>query len=472
VTGSILASALVYIAIVIGIGIWSFSRTKTAADFYIAGKALGLVVISLTTMSTIMSGFTFVGGPGLQYQLGMVSLWILLPAPLTNTMTCWLLGKRLRMLAEKHEVFTIPDAIAIRFGSRLASGLAAAAILIGSIGYLATQVQALGVVIASIFYIGIVPAALIGVAIILFYSVAGGMIAGAYNDVFQGIVMVFASVTIFIFAIASAPGLPAMLHTIKAADPLYLHPWGKSSLFTALGWFFLFSFGVLGQPHIINKFFMIKDLKVLKWMPVLVTITTIMCGLIWFGIGVSVKYRVVAGLMPPLERPDQASSVFLLNYTPGILAGITFAGIMAAIMSTAIAFINIGSAALVRDIPLSFGRNLADQLLWGRFAVVAICAIATAVSLLTTRLVALQGVFGWGSFAAALAPVMAIGFNWKGATRAAAIASISTGMLVNAVLELFAPSRRWLPEGVLPPMVSLLVSFIVFIGVSFAGRKK
>ena len=111
--------------------------------------------------------------------MGISSLFIAVPVGFTSSLICWTLAKRLRLLAEVREVFTIPDVVLLRFGSRAASGVAAVSIVLGSIGYLAAQLLALGVLFVSIFGVGGERGASlglgigIGLVVILLYAVAG-----------------------------------------------------------------------------------------------------------------------------------------------------------------------------------------------------------------------------------------------------------------------------------------------------------
>jgi sodium/proline symporter/sodium/pantothenate symporter len=189
---------------------------------------------------------------------------------------------------------------------------------------------------------------------------------------------------------------------------------------------------------------------------------------------------VATGRLAPLTNPDEASPLFLLNFAPEILAGLVFAGILAAIMSTADSFVNIGSAALVRDLPKALGRSVKDELYWGRIAVVGIAFSAAVFAYFYGDLIALLGTFAFGTFGAALGPSLAIGLNWRRVTAAAATASIATGMGVNLVLEFltkqsFFPSlpRPPFQAGVLPTAVSLAASFtVLFVVTWFTSRHK
>ena len=193
------ASALSLVA-VLAIGLWSGGRTRTAMDFFVAGRSVGLWVIAMATMTAAFSGFVFLGGPGLTYRIGVASLFIVVPVGFTSGLLCWVLAKRLRLLAEVEEVFTIPDALNSRFKSQLTTALGSVAILAGTIGYLGAQLLALGILIEAILgtrhFCGewsLLVAMSIGLGVLLFYSVIGGMVAGVYTDLVQGAVMLVGS---------------------------------------------------------------------------------------------------------------------------------------------------------------------------------------------------------------------------------------------------------------------------------------
>jgi len=468
----IVYTVLAYLAVVLAIGIWSGRRTRTTRDFFIAGQRVGLVVTSLATMSAAFSGFVFLGGPGLTYRIGLASLLIVLPLGFTAGMLCWVLGRRLHALAAVREIYTIPDAVQARYGSRAVTGLAAVAVLLGTVAYLGLQIQALGILLRSIFGTeSIALAMMAGLGVLVIYSVVGGMVAGVYTDLVQGALMMVAAVAVFAQAVAAGGGWGTMLASIAASPGFgsdFLEPLGRVPAFTAFGFFFVFGVGVLGQPQMLHKFYMLDDAAKLRWMPLVLGGSQAVCVLLWLGIGLAVPALVAQGSLAPLDRPDDASAIFLLHSVPEALAGLVFAAILAAIMSTADSFVNIASAALVRDLPRALGFRLRDQLLRGRVAVLLVAAVAAAFAWLYGDLIALLGTFAFGTFGAALAPALAVGFNWRRVTAAAAGASIATGLVVNVTLEFLVKQDfvDWLPrpglaEGVLPAAVSLAASFSV-----------
>jgi Na+/proline symporter len=468
----IVTIALLYFVIVALIATWATRRTRNERDFFVAGAGVGLWTLAIAKMAASLSGFSFVGGPGLVYTIGLAGVFIILPGALSNALGAWVLAKKMRLLGEARGLLTVPAAIGARYRSPAAQGLAAVGILVAVIGYMATNLLALGIVIDAIFGTGLTAGIWIGTAIILAYSVAGGILAGIYTDVFQGSVMALSSLMVVVFALKAGGGLHHISDTIMAADAKFLGPWGSAGPITALSFFFVFSVGSMGQPNVIHKFYMLKNPRQLKWYLLLMSVALITTQLIYIAIGVTVKALVTQGTLAPLVKADQATPMFLLHAAPVLVAGLVFAGVAAAIMATVNSFMNAGAAALTLDIPLAFGKKLSDGLLWGRITTIVLAIVAAGVAQFSGTLVAFLGIFGWGLFASTIAPALAIGLNWEGATRAGAIASIGTGLgltLVGGTLGYFKLIK--LPTGVDVAALSLISSLLVFFAVSWLTRR-
>lgn len=471
-SAAIVAVALAYFAVIAGISVWAARRTRTAADFFVAGHGIGLVALTVASVSTSVSGFAFIGGPGLLYATGLGALYIILPAAVTNVLGAWVLAKRLRLLGEARGLLTVPEAVGARYDSRLAHGIAAVAVLCGTVGYVATNCLAVGYVLDAIFGIGIPAGIWVGTGVTLAYSVSGGILAGIYNDVFQGALMAVASTLVFGVVLATGGGLGAMTRSIVAADPAFLAPFGRGTPLAALSLFFVFGMGALGQPQALHKYYMLRDPRQLKWYPLLRTVGQLVVLLLFFGVGVGVRALVARGTLAPLGRPDTATPVFLLRFTPALLAGIVFSGVAAATMSAVNSFLNIAAAAVTHDLPIAFGRTPRAELRRGRVATVVVAVLAAMIAQRSGTLVALLGVFGWGLFASTLVPTLAVGLNWPGATRAGAIASMLTGLATTLALESLAYFKRFtFPAGVTGTAVALVLSLLVFLGVSWATRR-
>lgn len=474
-------TAVLYLAGMIGIGLWAARRTRSSRDFFIAGQSLGLPVTALATMSAAFSGFVFVGGPGLTYRMGTTSFLICASIGFTPALLCWTLGGRLRRWAAAPDVLTLSDVVLARWGDRRAAGWVAVAVLLGSVAYLGAQIQAVGVVLDAVFgarerlgALGLPAMMLVGVAVVAAYSIAGGMLAGVYTDLVQGLLMMTAAVGVFTVGMHAGGGLGRIVETIAASDrfgPAFLDPTAGVPLWTALGFFFVFSIGTLGQPQMLHKFFMLRDPRALRWMPLVLGGSQTVVLLLWVGLGLAVPALVASGALPPLASPDEATPAFLLAFAPDWLAGLAFAGVLAAVMSTADSFLNLAAAALVRDLPRALGRESRDELTRARWVVGALSLAAAAVAWLYGDLVALLGTFAFGTLAAALAPALAVGLAWDRVGGGGIALSVASGLLANLALELAGRLGALPPTlaGVLPSAFALGASFAVLLIAGWLG---
>ena len=473
----ILGCVVLYMILCIFVGLWAMRRTRSAKDFFMAGRELGIMITGIAIFSSTMSGFGFVGGPGLVYSLGMSSVWMVITISAAYATSDFLLGKRLRLFAGAFNCISLPDAVAARYESEVTRFLTAIAILLGILGYLATQTLAMAIVLQSILVgtgyfpqISLIACVVISSSVLVFYCVTGGILASVYTDMFQGAVMVVGGLLIFLTTLyVFDGGATAAVRTILVDDAEAAGPWGTLGMIGCLSWYFMFTVGTAGQPQILTKGMMIERVQNYRWVPLVTVFGYILTALLWVSIGLIMRALVLAGAHPELANADAAAPAFLQQYAHPVLAGIVFAGLFAAIMSTADSFLNIGTAALVHDIPRALtGRSLTHELFWARLGTVALAVFAALFALYSyyanARLVALLGAFGWGTFGAALVPVVGIGFNWKRATPLAASVAIVISLILNFTIEVFDIR---LPHNIHGGTVSLLASMTIFFLISF-----
>lgn len=476
----VLVCVSLYMGSCVVIGLWAMRRTQSASDFFMAGRDLGVMVTAMAVFSSTLSGFGFVGGPGLVYRMGMSSVWMVICVSIGFCFSFYLLGKRLRLFAEIRKSVSLPDVVAARYRSELSRFLSSIAIVCGVMAYLAAQIKAMATVLqdlvsrnSSISDLSLEQCVAISCAVLVFYCVTGGIVASVYTDLFQGMIMVVAAILVcFTAAGAVEGGFPEMSRTIMEDDPEAIGPWGTLGMLGCLSWYFLFVLGASGQPHIITKIMMNRRVTDAKYILPISLLGYALSALLWISIGLAMRTLVLQGQHPELANADAAAPAFLQSYANPILAGVVFAGLFAAIMSTADGFLNVGAAAIVHDIPRSIrGRPLKRELLWARVATVVLALAAAAFSLSSPdKLVALLGTFGWGTFAAALVPVVAIGFNWKRATALAANVAIISGLTINFGVLLLKRQGLVLPYSLSGESLALLVSLTLFFLISLLSQ--
>src|SRR4051794_21124054 len=108
---AVIAVGLAYFAVIIGISIWAARRTRTANDFFVAGKGIGLIALTVASVSVSVSGFAFIGGPGLIYAVGLGAKYIVLPRAGTNLMGAGVRAKCVPTLAGGRRLGALPGAI-------------------------------------------------------------------------------------------------------------------------------------------------------------------------------------------------------------------------------------------------------------------------------------------------------------------------------------------------------------------------
>jgi len=475
----VIVCVTVYMAACVAVGLWAMRRTKDSSDFFMAGRHLGAFVTAMAVFSSTLSGFGFVGGPGLVYRMGMSSIWMVVCVTIGYAISFFLLGKRLRLMAEVHQPVSLPDLVATRYGSQTTRLLISLAILCGVMGYLAAQIKAMATVLRQLVLensevdIPIEACVAASCAVLVFYCVTGGIIASVYTDVFQGVIMVVAAVLVFFTAARAVDGgFTAMSQTIMEDDPAAMGPWGTLGIMGCLSWYFLFALGGSGQPHIITKVMMNRRVQDAKRILPVSLAGYCLSALLWLSIGLVMRTLVIQGHHAELDIADDAAAQFLQAYAHPILAGVVFAGLFAAIMSTADGFLNVGTAAIVHDIPQSLrGRSLRRELLWARIATVVLAVAASLFALYSPfDLIALLGKYGWGIFASAIVPVVTVGFNWKRATAMAANFSILCSLAINFGVLALEGLGLVLPYGIDGSAVALLVSLALFFAVSYCTK--
>ncbi len=457
----------------LAVGIAAVRKTRDSSDFFVAGRRLGAIRAGLAVAASAFSGFVFLGGPGLTGQVGFGSLFIVVPAGFTAALLCRTVGRRLVLIAEASGAQTLPESIAFRFGARAPAALAAVAILVGSVIYLGVQLAALARAARFAFPdMSLMTCLVLGLAVVLAYSLAGGMVASVNTDVLQGVVMVAASVAAFFWVMTQVGGPADVAESVNAPGldaAGFLQPLGVLEPATGFGFLLLFSIGTLGQPHMLHKFLMLKSPEALRYLPAVIGGAQGLSILVWIGLGTGAVLLLGGAPGNASGHPDEAAlAVLNLPGTPELLTGLVAAAVLAAIMSTSDAFLNLGAAALCRDLPRALNRKRFQSLAAARLAslVVGLGAMGIAAwHLAEGGLIALLGTLGFGAFAAALAPTLLLGLAWQRITARAATLSMATGLGSLVAVESLVPG---LPAP--PALLAMAAGFAVLLAAGLVSR--
>jgi Na+/proline symporter len=435
---------------------WGARHTRTASDYFAAGHRAGAWLVGVAGTAAAVSAFTFVGGPGLFFAVGIGSLWITFSAPLTGALQCWAVGEPVVEAARRHGILTPQELIGVRFGVR-ARAVAAIMIVIGCTANLAAQARAAAVLGEDFLKLPGVLAAGAALLATTLYTAVGGMRAGLLADAVQGAVMASFALLLAAIALAAAGGPAAALATLRHATPALLGSFGRVAPAHALAWYLLFCLGTCAQPHYIQKFFFLRSRAQLRLLPGVLTLALAVTLSVWLGVGVAGSALAAQGRIT-LGRPDDLAPRTMALLGPGaeLLAGVA---VLAALMSTAASFLNLAAAAVTRDLPAALGRP-ERSLRAARLTTVAVAVVAAALGASSSRTVAIMTIAGWGFFTAAFLPVFTVGLVWRGASRRAAVAAMLAGAVVDILLE---PLRGGLPAGLEPGLAGAAIGMLVLV---------
>lgn len=441
------------------LAVWGARRTASARDFFAAGHRAGPWLAGLAGTAAAVSGFVFVGGPGLFAVAGAGSLWIILSAPLTGALQCWVVGERV-VTELPDRPLTLPALLGERLGGEAVGIVSSLAILGGCVASLAVQARAAAVLGETFFAVDGWIAAAAVMAATAAYTAAGGMRAGLVADAVQGSIMAVVAVILAAAALTVAGGPFAALHTLASQRPDLAGSFGSFAPAKAASLFLLFALGTLAQPHYIQKFFFVRRRADLRRMPAVLTGALGAMLAVWLGVGLAGAALVAQGRLT-LASPDELAPrvMGLLGPWAIFLAGLA---VLAAMMSTSASFLNLAAAAVTRDLAAAV-RRAEPSLTAARWVTAGVALTATAAGVFSDRAVAWLGVAGWGFFTAAFLPVMTVGLAWRGTTAPAAASAIAVGALTDIVLEL---ARPHLPPALEPGLAGAAVGVLVLVCVS------
>ncbi|PLY09364.1 MAG: cation acetate symporter [Arcobacter sp.] len=269
-------------AVYIGIALWA--KAGSTKDFYVAGGGVHPVANGMATAADWMSAASFIslagiisfkGSDGAAYLMGWTGGYVLL---------AMLLAPYLRKFGK----FTVPDFVGDRYYSDTARLVAVIGVIFVSFTYVAGQMRGVGIVFSRFLQVDVNTGVLIGMGIVFFYSVLGGMKGITYTQVAQYVVMIFAymipaiflslqvtdtflpqlgvfATTTFAFddGVRVIPEGTYLLHALDTAVTdlgfsAYTQPgnlWNMFMLTTAL------MLGTAGLPHVIVRFFTVPTVK-------------------------------------------------------------------------------------------------------------------------------------------------------------------------------------------------------------------
>jgi len=259
-------------SIYIGIALWS--RAGSTKEFYIAGGGVSPLANGMATAADWMSAASFISMAGIISFMGYDGSVYLMGWTGGYVLLALLLAPYLRKFGK----FTVPDFIGERYYSKTARIVAVLCALLVSFTYVAGQMRGVGVVFSRFLEVDINTGVIIGMVIVLFYAVLGGMKGITYTQVAQYCVLIFAFMVPAIFISIQMTGnpIPQLGMGAKGAEGTYLlekldglsaalgfseYTQGSKSTLDVFAITAALMVGTAGLPHVIVRFFTVKKVR-------------------------------------------------------------------------------------------------------------------------------------------------------------------------------------------------------------------
>ncbi len=477
-------------ALYIGIAIWS--RAGSTKEFYVAGGGVSPLANGMATAADWMSAASFIsmagiisfaGYDGAVYLMGWTGGYVLLAL---------LLAPYLRKFGK----FTVPDFIGDRYYSKTARTVAVICALIVSFTYVAGQMRGVGVVFSRFLEVDINTGVVIGMIIVLFYAVLGGMKGITYTQVAQYCVLIFAFMVPAIFISIQMTGNPipqlGMGDTLANGSGTYLldklnglqtelgfneYTSGSKSRIDVFAITLALMVGTAGLPHVIVRFFTVKKVKDARksagWALLLIAVLYTTAP----AVAVFAKANLIqtvsdkeyssmpqwftnwekTGLLTFEDKNEDGKIQYLANKEtnelkidndimvlanpeianlPNWVIGLVAAGALAAALSTAAGLLLVISSSISHDLIKKMINPAISEKgeLWSaRIAATAAVCIAGYFGIDPPGFVAAVVALAFGLAAASFFPAIILGIFYKRMNKEGAI----SGMIVGLLLMLF-----------------------------------
>ncbi len=476
-----IAAFVLYLGLMIIVGLRTAKKNNSASDFFLGGRKMGPWITALSAEASDSSAWLLMGLPGLCYLGGFKETFWTAIGLIVGTYLAWLIiAKPLRKCSVAFgNSITIPEFLTNRFNdkTKILSIVSVVFIVLFFTIYTASGFVACAKLFNSVFGINYYVGLLIGMIIILSYTIMGGFTAVCTTDFLQG-ALIFVAFVISSVIIVFSLGSPseAVSKVTEFSQNALNGKFGESiqksflgnqsfsvkSAISALAW----GLGYFGMPHIIIRFMGIRSNKEIKKARRVGIIWMIISYIGAIAIGaLGTAYLASKGIILNGEGGDAETvfSVTMVNMYPAFIGGIFLCGILAAAMSTADSQLLAASSAVGQDIFKNIIKKDADDktvLLVSRITVLVIAAIAFLLSLDPNSSVFGLVSYAWAGFGGTFGPLIILALFWKGTTNKGAIAGLVCGGVTVVLWHNLSGGLFDLYE-ILPAFVICLVVTIV-----------
>jgi cation/acetate symporter len=455
-------------------------RTKTSSDFYTAGSSLTGWQNGLAIAGDYMSAASFLGIAGMIALSGFDGFFYSIGFLVAYLVVLYIVAEPLRNLGK----FTVADMIAARFKEKNVRGVAALNTITISIFYMIAQLVGAGALIKLLLGLDYIYSVLIVGVLMTVYVVFGGMMATSWVQIIKALLLMAGTILISFMVFAKFDfSVMKMFDHLKTATPLgagFLNPGNKfKDPLDTISLNLALVLGTAGLPHILTRFFTVKDAVTARksvvyatWIIGIFYVMTIFLG---FGSAAFVGYdKIVAANAAGNMAAPLLAQALGGDFLFALISAVAFATILAVVaglvLSAASAFAHDFYSQILRH-----GKATEkQQVIAARCASIGVSILSILLALFAQKMnVAFLVALAFAVAASANLPIILFTIFWKRFNTTGAITGMVVGLVSALVLVAIGPNI-WSPEAgkailVGKPLFSLGNPGIVSIPLGFIG---
>ncbi|MDR6878273.1 cation acetate symporter [Bacillus sp. 3255] len=474
---------LLFLVIVAGtlvITYYAAKKTKTASEFYTAGGGLTGWQNGLAIAGDYMSAASFLGIAGMVALFGFDGFFYSIGFLVAYLVVLYLIAEPLRNLGK----YTMADMIAARFDNKKVRGVAALNSITISIFYMIAQLVGAGALIKLLLGLDYMTSVLIVGLLMTVYVVFGGMTATSWVQIIKCVLLIAGTFIISLIVFAKFDfNVMHMFEQMRTATPLkeaFLNPGNKfTNGLDTISLNLALVLGTAGLPHILIRFFTVKDAQTARKSVVVATwvigIFYVMTLFLGFGAAAFVGKDVIvaANAAGNMAAPLLAKSLggdFLFAFISAVAFATILAVVAGLVLSAASAFAHDFYSHIVRK-----GKATEkEQVVSAKLASVGVALISIVLALFAQKMnVAFLVALAFAVAASANLPVLVFTVFWRRFNTAGAVTGMLVGLISALILVIVSPNV-WDPVAgkailVGTPLISLTNPGIISIPLGFLG---
>jgi SSS family solute:Na+ symporter/sodium/proline symporter len=437
---------LAYLLILMGFNFYRSKKVKTQDDMMVAGRSLSVKIMVFTLICTWIGSGTFIAGAEFAAKAGWSALW--LPAGAWfGIIIIYFLAAKIRTFGK----YTIGDILEVRYG-KFARLFGAIALIISFTAIVSYQFKAGGYIlnVVSDHAISVEIGQFWAALFVIIFTATAGMVAVAYTDLPNGIIILLACLIATPIVVYNAGGAAAMQQLPPDHLKVINQQFGEFPVLKAISYFLATLLLLMGVQSMYQKFYSAKTPKdarsaVALWVVGTIFVETVVVVIAVFAAS---KYwpQIQAFLNGDRSTGIDPASIVIQaarGLMPPYVGILLIAAACAVVISTGMNYLLSPTTNIMRDIYQQFINRQADQKTMVVLQKIFIVVIGLVAFLLCTKLKSVleMSYFAYTIYGVAITPALIAALAWKRATRTGGVASIIGGTLV--ALGLYLAGFIW-----------------------------